>query len=175
MLFGVFAMQHHGILRTARIQTIVGIAVIVPLLIVGLVPLLTGDVLVANLFPLVPLSFQGTLGLARMLEPGIYDGSGVAAAMGDMVGGGQLVHALLVIMLLLALVLSIMTAMAGSSRPLYQGSIDGWLPRYLSHVNEHGAPTRAMWTDLCFNLLLLMMSDYVFVLAVSNCYYLAFN
>jgi amino acid transporter len=247
LLLGVFAMQHHGILRTARIQAIVGVAVIVPLLIVGLVPLLTGDVVTANLFPLgqladdaqgnpiagdwtlagwtlflggmfiaawstyafetavcytselkdprrdtvksivsagtlcvvifslVPLSFQGTLGLARMLEPGIYDGSGVAAAMGDMVGGGELVHAFLVVMLLLALVLSIMTAMAGSSRTLYQGSVDGWLPRYLSHVNEHGAPTRAMWTDLGFNVLLLMMSDYVFVLAVSNCCYLVFN
>ena len=101
--------------------------------------------------------------------------TGVAAAMGDMVGGGQVVHALLVIMLLLALMLSIMTAMAGSSRTLYQGSVDGWLPKYLSHVNEHGAPTRAMWTDLSFNVLLLLMSDYVFVLAVSNCCYLVFN
>jgi amino acid transporter len=247
LLLVVFAIQHHGILRTARIQTIVGIAVIVPLLIVGLVPLLTGDVVASNLFPLgplaqdaqgnpiagdwtlagwtlflggmfiaawstyafetavcytselknpqrdtargiiysgllcivifslVPLSFQGTLGLARMLEPGIYDGSGVASAMADMVGGGELIRALLVVMLLLALMLSIMTAMAGSSRTLYQGSVDGWLPRYLSHVNEHGAPTRAMWTDLGFNVILLMMSDYVFVLAVSNCCYLVFN
>jgi amino acid transporter len=80
-----------------------------------------------------------------------------------------------VLLLLLALVLSIITAMAGSSRTLYQGSIDGWLPRYLSHVNVHGAPTRAMWTDLGFNLILLLMSDYVFVLAVSNCCYLIFN
>ena len=85
------------------------------------------------------------------------------------------VHSLLVIMLILALILSIMTTMAGSSRTLYQGSVDGWLPKYLSGVNEHGAPTRAMWTDLGFNLILLMMSDYVFVLAVSNVCYLVFN
>ena len=32
-----------------------------------------------------------------------------------------------------------------------------------------------MWTDLGFNLILLMMSDYLFVLAVSNCCYLIFN
>src|SRR3546814_20293675 len=68
-----------------------------------------------------------------------------------------------------------MTAMAGSSRTLYQGSVDGWLPRYLSHVNENGAPTRAMWTDLSFNPILLLMSDYIFVLAVSNVCYLVFN
>src|SRR5262249_18754241 len=71
--------------------------------------------------------------------------------------------------------LSIITAMAGSSRTLYQGSVDGWLPRYLSHVNAHGAPTKAMWTNLGFNLILLLMSDYIFVLAVSNCCYLIFN
>ena len=71
--------------------------------------------------------------------------------------------------------LAIMTSMAGSSRTLYQGSVDGWLPKYLSRVNSHGAPTAAMWTDLGFNLILLMMSDYLFVLAVSNCCYLIFN
>lgn len=65
--------------------------------------------------------------------------------------------------------------MASSSRTLYQASVDGWLPKYLSHVNENGAPTKAMWTDLGFNLILLMMSDYVFILAISNVCYILFN
>lgn len=248
ILLAVFAIQHRGILRTAKLQTIVGIAVVIPLLIVGLVPLLTGSVLSENLFPLapialdsagayagegewdisgttlflgglfiaawsayafetaicytsefrdpandtwkailsagllcivvytlVPLSFQGVLGVEGMLADGVADGSAVAGAMAGMVGGGQIIFALMVVMLILALLLAIMTSMAGSSRTLYQGSVDGWLPRYLSHSNEHGAPTRAMWTDLGFNLILLMMSDYLFVLAVSNCCYLIFN
>jgi amino acid transporter len=73
-----------------------------------------------------------------------------------------------------------MTAMAGSSRTLYQGSVDGWLPRYLSHVNSHGAPTRAMWTDLCFNLILLAIASadatsFFFILAISNVGYIIFN
>ncbi|MEX0744833.1 MAG: APC family permease [Phycisphaeraceae bacterium] len=237
-----FAIQHRGILGTARVQTIVGVAVILPLLIIGVVPLLTGDVVAANFSPfapgldaataawdkagwtlflgglfiaawsayafetaicytsefrdpatdtskaiiaagvlcivvyiLVPLTFQGVLGVAGMLDPGIYDGTGVAAAMAGMIGGGNFVFSLLVLMMLLALMLAIMTAMAGSSRTLYQGSVDGWLPRYLTHVNRNGAPTRAMWTDLSFNLILLLMSDYLFVLAVSNVCYLVFN
>jgi amino acid transporter len=78
-------------------------------------------------------------------------------------------------MLLLALLLTIMTTMAGSSRTLYQGSKDGWLPRYLGHTNRNGAPTRAMWTDLVFNLVLLLMSDYIFVLAASTVCYMVFN
>ncbi len=247
ILLCVFAVQHGGVLRAARFQMVVGLAVVIPLLIVGIVPLLTGDVLASNLFPLkplaftadgavtqgtwdipgwtlflgglfiaawsayafetaicytsefrnpgsdtskailsagllcilvytlVPLSFQGVLGVEGMLEPGIVDGSAVAGAMARMVGGGAVVFSLMVVMLIMALLLAVMTSMAGSSRTLYQGSVDGWLPRYLKHVNHHGAPTHAMWTDLGFNLCLLMMSDYLFVLAVSNCCYLIFN
>ncbi|HDZ79755.1 MAG TPA: APC family permease [Roseobacter sp.] len=238
ILLLVFVAQHHGISRAAKIQTIMGIAVMIPLLIVGIVPILSGDVVTANLFPvvpstgswdiegttlflgglfiaawsayafetaicytsefrdpqrdtvraiiaagvvciviytLVPLSFQGVLGVEGMLEPGIVDGSAVAGAMAGMVGGGSIVAKIMVVMLFLALVLAIMTSMAGSSRTLYQGSVDGWLPKYLSRTNEHGAPVNGMWTDLGFNLILLMMSDYLFVLAVSNCCYLVFN
>jgi amino acid transporter len=92
-----------------------------------------------------------------------------------MVGGGAVIGNLLVVMLILALLLSVMTTMAGSSRTLYQGSVDGWLPRYLGRANRHGAPARAMWTDLAFNLVLLLMSDYVFVLAASTVCYMIFN
>lgn len=251
MLLLVFAAQHHGILRIARIQTIVAIATLLPLLIIGIVPLLTGDVSMANFLPfaplahtaagdpildpsqwvwdnhgwtlflggmfiacwsayafetsicytsefkdpkkdtikaivaagllcmavyiLVPFSFQGTLGVEGMMAPGIADGSGIGAAMASMVGGGTYVYNVILVMLIFALILAIMTSMAGSSRTLYQGSADGWLPKYLSHVNKHGSPTYAMWTDLGFNLILLQMSDYLFVLAVSNCCYIVFN
>ena len=237
-----FAIQHRGILSTAKVQTIVGVAVLLPLLIIGIVPLITGDVAMQAFQPfapgtdpataawnkagwtlffgglfiaawsayafetaicytsefrdpatdtykailysgllciavyiLVPLSFQGALGLAGVMAPGIVDGSGVAQAMANMVGGGAFITNLLVVMLLLALMLAITTAMAGSSRTLYQGSVDGWLPRYLNHVNKNGAPTHGMWTDLTFNLILLLMSDYLFVLAVSNVCYIVFN
>ena len=95
--------------------------------------------------------------------------------MATIVGGGEFIGNLLILMMILALVLSIMTTMAGSSRTLYQAGRDGWAPKYLSYVNPHGSPTRAMWTDLIFNLILLLMSDYVFLLAVSNVAYMVFN
>ncbi len=245
-----FAIQHRGILGTANVQKYVGLLVIIPMLIVGIVPILTGQIHWANFSPLVPLAtayapdpgtwnvpgwtlvlggmfiaawstygfetavcytsefkdpgtdtfkaifysgllcivlyilvpftFQGVLGLNGMLATPIVDGSGVADALAGMVGGGQIVHGLLVMLMILALMLCIMTAMAGSSRTLYQGSVDGWLPRYLGHVNEHGAPTRAMWTDLIFNLIVLAIASadatsFFFILAVSNCGYIIFN
>jgi amino acid transporter len=78
-------------------------------------------------------------------------------------------------MLILALTLSLITSMAGSSRTLYQASLDGWLPRYLAKVNAHGAPTNAMLTNLAFNLLLLLLSDTVFIIGAANIGYLIFN
>ncbi len=110
-----------------------------------------------------------------MLDPKIYDGSGVALALAKIVNGGVIVTNLIIVMLILALLLIVMTSMMGSSRTLYQASVDGWLPRYLSRVNQHGAPTSAMWTDLGFNLLLLLASDYFAVLMISNVCYFIFN
>ncbi|UDQ87371.1 APC family permease [Xanthobacter autotrophicus] len=268
LLLVAFAIQHRGISQTAKVQVILGVVALLPLILIGLVPLFTGDVLAANLgpfaplakneagkviagewnmagltlmagglfiaawstygfetavcytrefrdpkkdtfkailysgllcifvFTIVPISFQGVLGLGQLVTPAvvdasgtvttpavydgilsadIYSGMGVASAMAGMLKGGPLVHNIIVVMLILALMLAIITSMAGSSRTLYQASVDGWLPKYLSHVNENGAPTRAMWTDLGFNLILLMMSDYVFILAISNVCYILFN
>lgn len=238
-----FAIQHRGVLGTARVQMWIGLLVVVPMLIVGIVPFLNGSVHAANYVPLVPPSgawdnagwtqlfgalfiagwstyafetavcytrefknpasdtkksiisagllcvvlytlvaatFQGYLGLEGMTAPGIVDGTGVAAAMGDMVGGGSaIITHLLEMMMILALMLAIMMAMAGSSRTLYQGGVDGWLPKYLAHTNAHGAPTKAMWTDLIFNLGLLTFaaSDataYYLILSISNVGYMLF-
>ncbi|MGB6538469.1 MAG: APC family permease [Xanthobacteraceae bacterium] len=123
----------------------------------------------------IPVVFQGVLGTQKMLDPGIGDGSGIGLALASMLHAGPLITELLVILLFFSLMMSIITAMAGSSRTLNQGGRDGWLPKYLGYLNSHAAPTRAMWTDFVFNLILLLMSNYLFVLAVSNCNYLIFN
>ncbi|MBS0447632.1 MAG: APC family permease [Proteobacteria bacterium] len=268
LLLGVFAVQHGGILRSARTTMVLSITALVPLMLIALVPLVTGDMPAAHFqpfaplardaqglvsdgtwnmagltlmagglfiagwstygfetavcytrefkdpktdtfkaifysgllcvafFTLVPVAFQGYLGLGElvtppvldaagnvvtpavyggMLAPDVYSGMGVAQVMARMVGGGAIVGNLIVVMLVLAILLSIMTTMSGAARTLYQASADGWLPRYLSKVNEHGAPTAAMWTNLGFNVVLLLMSDYVFVLACSNVGYILFN
>ncbi|HTN98460.1 MAG TPA: APC family permease [Nordella sp.] len=245
----IFAIQHRGIASTASAQKWLAIIVLVPLAIIGLLPIVTGNIDQANVTALVPptaaysgvdgvwnnggwtlffgglfiaawstyafetsicytrelrnpktdtfraifysgllcmffyfvipFTFQGVLGHAGMLAPGIVDGTGIGEALAGMVHGGKVVTQILVILMILALFLAIMTAMAGSSRTLYQGSKDGWLPRYLTHVNEHGAPTRAMWTDFGLNLFLLAIASdltgYFWVLALSNVGYMIFN
>jgi amino acid transporter len=245
----IFWIQHRGIATTSNTQKWLAIIVLVPLLLVGLVPILTGAIQSTNVtglvpptagysgvdgawtlggwtlflgglyiaawstygfetavcytrelkdpkrdtfraiffsgllcclfFFLVPFAFQGVLGHSGMLAPGIVDGTGVAEVLGGFLGGNKVITQVFVILMILALFLAIMTAMAGSSRTLYQGSVDGWLPRYLSKTNEHGAPTRAMWTDLVFNLFLLALASdlggYFWVLAISNVGYIIFN
>ncbi|MFG6281292.1 APC family permease [Sphingomonas sp. S6] len=136
--------------------------------------IISAGVLCLAIFTLVPLAFQASLGLSGMTNPAIYDGTGVALALASIVKGGVIVTNLFIVIFILALLLIVMSSMMGSSRTLYQASVDGWLPRYLSRVNRHGAPTAAMWTDLAFNLILLMMSDYFMVLMLSNVCYMIF-
>lgn len=242
----ILAIQERGIASTAAAQKWLAIIVLIPLLLVGLVPILTGSIdwmNVTQLMPpnagddgswniggwtlflggmyiaawstygfetavcytrelkdpkrdtfraifysgllcmvfffLIPFSFQGYLGQDGMTAPGVVDGTGVGEVLGSMIGGGPVVTQIFVILMIIALFLAIMTAMAGSSRTLYQGSRDGWLPKYLGTVNEHGAPRRAMWTDVAFNVFLLALASdaggYFYVLAISNVGYILFN
>lgn len=264
----VFAIQNGGILRSARATMILGLTSLLPLMILAIIPLVTGDIPSEHFFPLaplaydsaghvidgqwnmegwqlmagglfiaawstygfetavcytrefkkprtdtyraiifsgllcilaftlIPLGFQAHLGLGQLIQPetlnsaghvivppeydgmlasDIYSGMGVAKAFSSIFGSSELLANIFVAMLFLALLLSIMTTMSGSSRTLYQGAVDGLLPSFLSKVNEKGAPTRAMWTNLVMNLMLLSMSDYIFLLAASNVGYIIFN
>ncbi|TIQ93121.1 MAG: amino acid permease, partial [Mesorhizobium sp.] len=52
----IFSIQHRGILGTANVQKYIGLFVIIPMLIVGVVPIITGQIDWANFSPLVPLA-----------------------------------------------------------------------------------------------------------------------
>ncbi|BAQ18100.1 APC family permease [Methyloceanibacter caenitepidi] len=247
LLLGCFAIQRGGILQSARVTMLLGIAALVPLILIGIVPLFTGDMprenflplaplaydaagravdgtwdkagwiavsgalfvalwsangfetaacytrefkdpardtflalmssglLCVGVFTLVPLAFQGSLGIEGMIAPGIRSGMDVGHVLADILGGGVVLETIVAVLLILAILLCVMTAMSGAARTSYQGSVEGWLPRYLSHVNKAGAPTNAMWTDLVLNLGLLLMSDYIFVLAATNVSYMVFT
>ncbi|CAK0845558.1 unnamed protein product [Prorocentrum cordatum] len=130
-------------------------------------------------FTIVPFSFQGVLSREELLAPSIADGTGIAEALARMAGGRSAATTIFEILMVIGLFLAIMTAMAGSSRTLYQGSKDGWLPKFLSSVNSNGAPAGAMWTDFSFNLFLLALASdsngYYKVMSISNVGYILFN
>jgi amino acid transporter len=137
--------------------------------------LIWSGIICIALYALVPFVFQAALGTKYMMRDGIVSGEEVGVALASMVNAGTFATKLIVVFLTFTLFLGIMTAMAGSSRTLYEGGRDGWMPKYLGHLNKHGIPTYAMWTDLTFNALLLLFSNYLFVLAVSSVNYILFH
>src|SRR5208283_819408 len=56
ILFSVKAIQDGGILRSANTTKILCISAMIPLILIGVVPILTGDLVKANFFPLSPLA-----------------------------------------------------------------------------------------------------------------------
>ena len=50
---------------------------------------------------LIPYAFQGVLGQSGMLATGIVDGTGVAEALGNMVGGNHVITQIFVILMIL--------------------------------------------------------------------------
>jgi Amino acid transporters len=237
ILLSVFAIQHTGVARAAKVQKYLSLVALLVLLVVAAVPIVTGHISKDNVLPLipsngfwnmegwgiflaamflagystysfetavcyvrefrdpkkdtfkallsvgllclfmffiVPFAFQGFYGMKNITAPGIQDGTGVGAAMASMVGSGKVTYYIFYLAVLFILIVSLMTAMAGSSRTIYQASLDGWFPKYLSKANKHGAPVAAMWTDMVFNILLLMMSDYFFIVVASNVCYMIF-
>jgi len=60
ILLGVKFIQDGGILRSANTTKILGISAMIPLILIGIVPILTGDIVKDNLFPLAPLAHDAT-------------------------------------------------------------------------------------------------------------------
>ncbi len=81
----------------------------------------------------------------------------------------------LIALLLVALLLSINTAILGSSRTLYQGGKDGWTLRFMRYTNRRGVPFRAMQWDIIINLFLMLLGSPIYILAASTVGYFAFN
>lgn len=85
--------------------------------------------------------------------------------------GGQV----LVILLLVALLLSINTAVLGSSRTLYQASQDGWTFRFFRYTSHRRVPVKAMGFDMAVNIFLMMLGNPIYILAASTIGYMVFN
>jgi amino acid transporter len=74
--------------------------------------------------------------------------------------------------LIIALLLSVLNALMGCSRGLWQNSRDGILPRFFGRVNRHGVPTMAMWFSLVCSVLLLLVGNPLDIYIFSNVGYL---
>ncbi len=65
ILIAVKLIQDGGILRSANTTKILGISAMIPLILIGVVPILTGDIVKTNFFPLLPLAHAAGASSAR--------------------------------------------------------------------------------------------------------------
>jgi len=120
-------------------------------------------------YTLGPFVLLGVVGVEKIQE----DPATALVPLADSVFGtsGQF----LIGLLLVALLLSINTAILGSSRTLYQASKDGWTLRFLQRTTPRGVPLRAMSFDIAFNLVLMLLGNPIYILAASTIGYMVFN
>lgn len=74
--------------------------------------------------------------------------------------------------LVLALLLSVLNAIMGVGRSIYQASEDGLLPRWFRHTNRHGVPDRAMAFNVVCSMVVVLFGSPVRIYIFSNAGYL---
>ena len=132
--------------------------------------------LVYLLLPVMVLGVLGTAGIAALGTtdaPYLGDGyqlfNGYVAAI---FGTSDFWRWFVGLAVILALLLSVLNAVMGASRGLYQNAHDGILPKAFGWVNKHGAPSFAMGFSFVFSVGVLALGSPLQIFVFSNMGYL---
>jgi amino acid transporter len=87
-------------------------------------------------------------------------------------GAGTWVRWAIGIPLVVALLLSVLNALMGCGRSLYQVAHDGLLPRFFQHTNRHGVPDHAMAFNLACSIVVVFFGSPLEIYIFSNMGYL---
>src|SRR5262249_39937850 len=87
-------------------------------------------------------------------------------------GAGTWVKWAVGVPLVVALLLSVLNALMGCGRSLYQAAHDGLLPRFFQHTNRHGAPDRAITFNLACSIGVVFFGSPLEIYIFSNMGYL---
>ena len=120
-------------------------------------------------YGLGPFVLLGVVGVEKIQEDPSTALVPLANAVFHTAGG------LLIGLLLVALFLSVNTAILGSSRTLWQASKDGWTFRFLGYTSPRGVPLKAMTFDVAINMVLMLLGNPIYILAASTIGYMVFN
>ena len=74
--------------------------------------------------------------------------------------------------IVIALLLSVLNAVMGCARCLYQNAHDGILPRWFGKTNKHGSPSNAMYFNLFASIIVLLSGTPLEIYIFSNMGYL---
>lgn len=121
------------------------------------------------IYIMTPLMFVAVLGtLLKSADPlTLYD-----TFTAHLFGAGAWERWFVGIPLIFALALSVLNAIMGVGRSLYQASEDGLLPRWFQHRNRHGVPDYSMGFNVVCAGLLVLLGSPVRIYIISNGGYL---
>lgn len=121
------------------------------------------------IYIMTPLMFVAVLGIAlKTIDPlSIY-----LSFTNAVFGAGSWEKWFVGLPLIAALALSVLNAIMGVGRSLYQASEDGQLPRWFQHKNRHGVPDYSMGFNVVCSMALVLLGSPVRIYIISNGGYL---
>ncbi len=128
------------------------------------------------IYTMIPIAFVIVLGVhalgnAALVDPKTIFIEFTSKVFGTGAGSTALKWAI-ALMLIVALVLSALNAITGSSRSLHQMATDGHFPKWFTRTNSHGVPGHAMAFNVTASLIVVFMGGAVQIYTFSNVGYL---
>ncbi len=121
------------------------------------------------IFVMTAVALVLVLGQAKNADPLTIFTTYIKAITGS---AGSWVQWIIGIPLICALLMSMLNAIMGCSRSLYQSSEDGMMPRFLTHLNKHGAPDQAMAFTAVASMIIVLFGTPLRIYIFSNVGYL---
>ncbi len=121
------------------------------------------------IYILTPLVFVGVLGAAVSSADPLTLYTDFTSKL---FGAGSWIRWFIGLPLVLALLLSVLNAIMGTGRSLYQAAEDGLLPKWFGKVNVHGVPARSMAFNVVASAIVVLFGSPVRIYIFSNAGYL---
>jgi amino acid transporter len=121
------------------------------------------------IYVMTPIVFVGVLGAALSTADPLTLYTDFAR---HLFGDTSWVKWFIGIPLILALLLSVLNAIMGVGRSIYQAAEDGMLPRWFQRTNRHGVPGRAMAFNVVCSMVVVLFGSPARIYIFSNAGYL---
>jgi amino acid transporter len=132
------------------------------------------------IYTMIPISFIIVVGASQINKyvtsvGGLVDANQMFVTLANKLFGssGKLLDDAIAWMLIIALSLSVLNAIMGSARAVYQMAIDGQFPRIFAGVNKHGVPGFSMAFNVACSIALVFTGGAVEIYTLSNVGYTA--
>jgi len=127
------------------------------------------------IYTMIPVSFVIVFGATQLADPALVDPKTMFSTFASQVlgTGASWVDWVISSMLVIALCLSVLNAIMGSARAVYQMAIDGQFPRIFATVNKHGVPGFSMGFNVACSIALVFTGGAVEIYTLSNVGYTA--